>query len=127
MIYKTKGGVRTRVTRGFDDSYDFEVYRFDELTGAKINVGAFTKSGEHALQHINDLRISDAIRFGQEYGGDSSHVDGALMPSMAHVESLMADWLRESARDRHDHASGGGECTACGIEVAADAIDPDKP
>ncbi len=128
MIYKTDGGIRTRVTRGEGYAYNFEVYQFDELTGRKVGVGRFIKYGEDALRHINDLRVADAVRFGSEYGGgDSGYVDVVMLPSMAHVESLMADWLRARAADQHDHSSGGAECTACGIEIAADAIDPDKP
>jgi hypothetical protein len=128
MIYKTEGGVRTLVTRGAGYAYKFEVYQFDELTGARTDIGEFVKYGEDALRHIGDLRVADAVRFGSEYGGgDSGYVDVVLLPSMAHVETLMAAWLRERAVDEHDHSSGGSGCTGCGIELAADAIDPEKP
>lgn len=71
MIYKLIGGTRVRVTpnANLSHTYDFEVYRFDGVTGKKVGIDSYTLSGQHAEKRINDLRTADAIRFGEEFGG----------------------------------------------------------
>lgn len=123
MIYKTKNGVRTRVTKNtnFETAYDFEVYGFG-ADKKKTVIDRYTLSGDEATHHIANLQAANEIRFAAEFGGlpETSTVNEN------DVRKLWADKLRTrfaNPRD-HDHASGGGECGACGALQAADLLDP---
>lgn len=125
MLFKDKNGLRTRVTQTNHDSYHFEVYRFQLGTGEKVEVNQYTKTGVDAESRIAVLSVADSIRFAEQYGMGPDRV--THLQSAADLEDVVASHLRFLAANRHDHASGAAECTACGLEEAANTIDPNAP
>ncbi len=68
MIYKLSDGTRVR-TRHFGDdagTVEFERYRYLPV---KEEISVTYLDGEEASEHISTLRMLDAIRFGEQYGG----------------------------------------------------------